>query len=1223
MESFGTELKETPYPLIASLGSRELQGKVLPQVRAVNEEFVPKLHFASLPREHRFPGKKELREKHGTFPNQTQRDFDGYRTQGILKARWLKKHHELLPAVVLLFDEFDPRWSPQDWQARESALREEIEQLKRTVSARECRVVLVLMQQVDDAGVAPMNTTEERLVNLRRKLETDAKGIVLLRSRDLVRGSSVLAKFESTVRNMALEYYKAQSKRVKRYKKALAKTAGYQALHARLSFKIAHYYEFRRYTTKVLQHYEASYRAIIALPLNESERTDGISYSQVMAMAEFANFKLCYHLIFSSSNIKGAVDQLHRHMGVYARAIVVADRAYEHWEWVSRQYHVFAQLLAEATSIRGSLPSTGMESDVYKEPYLYFATAAKYAMFRRKAAAKLGLTAATIVPTATINGEVLSERDFVVVPSVFIGGDPVVSEANSASQDPSLSALVKYRHAMERNVPHAKRSILLLEHALQHLTMYVADHSTPRGRLKSRLLVHLGTERLASGEYERSRAELQKAKATFSLENCWAQTAQILKQLLICTFRQGDTAAYLDYSLQLLSPVVEEFVSHKERGRIQDSFLTAWRNPGALGEPFTEKSSLGNGHELALDRSRPVFALTAQFDRASACVKEDVTLELGLQSHFPLPIVLSKIELVFNDERYRTVIYHKADAELVHIDGSIFMSLEFTNKTVKEILVPLHVLDGRQMLSFQEVRFYLGVGEERVMMNGVGTANSDVKPEEEFLIFSLLVAQAPVEQRETPQPYLINGRVPAMGNGSASPSFSRRKSMFSLVEGPRAGPADVNVSEPIQEDGTAHLRGTSLMVLQPRAKATLTMLSRKPLLTGDLRELAFQLASNEDTLENVTFRIACDPPPASLAPGDAFFFALQSGVLTPLPLDASMQPTDTLLLPNKEPQSAETLRVIVRSTRATLVTLIVSVAYTTKAGVAVGFDERFEIVCQDPFAIHGGLINDFLSGGGAPGAAQMQKGTYGCVGNPVNFQGNITCTSVEPLNVLALEFEPSTTSMAEELAVSGFGPVSPAQIDERPNGTSAKDVCATSNEGDSRCFCLRLVPKVASNFVTLGRVKVVWRRVSSTIASPGDGPRNDIVSTWLEMPVVSFVDAPLAISVETPLFGVEGVIAYMDVRVKNTEAVFHSLRVKPVDTDGSFFISGRTNATEDLLPYDERVFRMGLVPTKTGYLRLPRLEIVSLTYNLPFTNPDERQELFVLPRECPDWELAS
>ncbi|KAL3668419.1 hypothetical protein V7S43_006507 [Phytophthora oleae] len=1211
MESFGTELKETPYPLIAALGVRELQAKVLPLVRAANEEFVPKLHFASLPREHRFPVKKELREKHGTFPNQTQRDFEGYRTQGVLKARWLKKHHELLPAVVLLFDEFDPRWSPQDWQQRETTLREEVEKLKRTLSARECRVMLILMQQVDDAGVAPMNTTEERLGNLRRKLETDAKGLVLLRSRDLVRGSAVLGKLESSVRNMALEYYKAQSKRVKRYKKALAKTPGYQALHARLSFKIAHYYEFRRYTTKVLQHYEASYRAIIALPLNENESVDCIAYTQVMTMAEFVNFKLCYHLIFSSNNIKGAVDQLQRHMGVYSRAIIVANRAYEHWEWVSRQYHVFAQLLAEATSIRGSLPSTGLDSDVYKEPYLYYSIAAKYAMFRRKAAAKLGLTAAANIPTATPNGETLSERDFVVVPSVFVGGDPVVSEANAASQDPSVAALLKYRHAMERTVPHAKRSIVLLEHAIQHLTMYVADRNTSRSRMKSRLLVHLGTERLASGEYDRSRAELQKAKATFAIENCWAQTAQILKQLLICTFRQGDTAAYVDYSLQLLSPVVEESVSPKERGRIQNAFLTAWRNPTALGAPFTENSALGAGYELALDRSRPVFALTAQFDRASACVKEDVTLVLGLRSHFPLPLVVSKIEFVFNDERYCTVIYHQADVDsgsLTLVDGKLFASLEFTHKVVKELQLPLHVLDGRQMLSIQEVRFYLS-GDDTSKVNGVDA--DGVQSEEEFLIFSLLVERASIEQREMPQPYLINGRVPAMGNGSASPSFSRRKSMFSLVEGPR--PGHIDTTEPIQEDGTAHLRGSSLMILQPRAKATLSMLSREPLLTGDFRELEFKLSSNEDTLENVTFRVVCEPPPTSGAPDDVFFFTEQGRALIPVAMDSNLQPRDLISLPNKGPASDETFRVIVRSTRATPVTLVVSIAYTTKAGVAVGFDERFDLVCHNPFSIQGGLIHDFLSGGGVPGAAQMPKGSYGCVGNSVSFQGSVTCTSGEPLHVLALEFESREANMVEDLAVSGFGAVS-------TDSSHSEDVCFTFNDGDSRCFCLRLMPKMASPFVTLGRVKVLWRRESSTIAKDSDGSRNDVVSTWLEIPMVSFVDAPLTFSVETPPFGVEGVVVYMDVRVRNNEAVFHSLRVKPVDAEGAFFISGRTNATEDLLPYDEQVFRLGLVPTKTGYLRLPRLEIVSLTYNLPFTSPDERQELFVLPRECPEWE---
>lgn len=135
MESYGAELKETPYPLVAALGARELQARVLPLVRSLNEEFVPKLRFLTLPRDHRFPAKKELREKqHGPFPNQTQRDLDGYRVGGVLKARWLRKHHELLPAVALLFHEFDPRWSQKDWLTHESSLRDDLEQLRRELS---------------------------------------------------------------------------------------------------------------------------------------------------------------------------------------------------------------------------------------------------------------------------------------------------------------------------------------------------------------------------------------------------------------------------------------------------------------------------------------------------------------------------------------------------------------------------------------------------------------------------------------------------------------------------------------------------------------------------------------------------------------------------------------------------------------------------------------------------------------------------------------------------------------------------------------------------------------------------------------------------------------------------------------------------------------------------------------------------------------------------------
>ncbi|TMW57297.1 hypothetical protein Poli38472_003222 [Pythium oligandrum] len=1184
MESYGSELKETPYPLIAALGARELQAKVLPHVRTINEEFVPKLHFTSLPIEHRFPVKKEVREKHGTFPNQTQRDFEGYRVQGILKARWLKKHHELVPAVVLLFHEFDPRWSLKDWSTQESTMKEEMDQLKRGLSGRECRVVLLLLQQVEDGGATPANVTDERLASLRRRLETDSKAILLLRSRDLTRGSPVLTKLESSVRNYALEYYKAQSKRVKRYKKALNKTT-HLPLHVRHSFKIAHYYEFRRYTTKVLQHYEAAYRAVMALPLNDAE----IGFFQVKTMAELINFKLCYHLIFSSNNIKAAVDQLHRHMRVYGRAMGPVERSFEHWEWVSRQYHVFAQLLSEAVSIRGTLPSTGLDSDAYKEPYLYYSIAAKYATYRRKAAAKLGLvdpaaSDVSAVPSTDMQG------DFVVVPSIFLGADPVVSEATMP--EPSYGAFVKYRYSMERTVPHARKTIHLLEQAMQHLSLCVADQKVPRNRLKNRLLLQLGMERLATNDLERARAELQKAKLAFGTENWWSQSTQILKQLLICTFRQGDKAAYIDFSLQLLSPILAEYLSVPERLRIQESFELAWKEPARLGEPFTGETL--PGHSIPLDHSRPLFDVHAHFDRVYACVREEINLHLQVECHFAGPIQMHQLELLFSDDRYNITVRHRDGVDgIVHdaSDGHWYASLVFDPVAHKSFRLSFPVREGREILRYHETHFHF--------------SRATAEPGNS-LVFVLPFDGKTVRRSPNPKPYLIEGRVPVMGKGPGSPSFARRKSMFSVAE--RGRSQESETGDLIEEDGSPETRSTALAILQPRAKAQLTLVTKHALLTGDYRVISFLLKAKEDTLKNPTFRVTSEPASASNAANDAVFFMEAEGTqgsLVPVPLDANFQPLERTAMREMEPHSETSFSVIVRSLRGMPLRLAVHVTYATKSGVQVSLEERYELQCQDPFRLSSGFVHDFPNGGADPNL----KESHAIVGKSVNLHGNLHCEAIEPVRILSLTYEPTddTTVTTHGVIAAGFGTF------------NTEDESQVLKEFDRQSFYLRLLPSQAAPFVALGRVKLQWRRLSSVVPTNQDHC-NDVVTTWLEIPSVAFVDAPLTIKLETPSFGVESTLLTMELRVRNNEGVIHSVRIKPIDENGDFLIAGRTNIVEDLLPQEDHLFRIGLIPTKAGYLRLPQLEITSVTYNMPFANSNERRELFVFPRESPVWK---
>lgn len=1031
-------------------------------------------------------------------------------------------------------------------------------------------------------GVTPVSVADERLASLRKRLETDSKGLILVRSRDITRGSSLIAKLESSIRNYALEYYKAQAKRVKRYKKVLNKSAAHQILFVRHCFKIAHYYEFRRYTTKVLQHYEAAYRAVVALPLNEpsDKNNDVVGYTQVKTMAEFINFKLCYHLIFSANNVRGAVEQLQRHVNAYAVAVGPPERAYDHWEWLSRQYHVFGQLLAEAVSIRGSLTAPGLDSDIYKEPYLYLSIAAKYATYRRKAAAKLGLTSSTY-SKAALNGEILTEKDFIVVPSVFVGGDPVVAEANSPSQEPTVEALVKYRHALERSVPHAKRTLHLLEQSIQHLSIYIADQKTPRSRLKSRLLVQLGTERLAAGEYERARAELQKAKMIFTVERWWAQVSQILKQLLICTFRQGDTAAYIDYSLQLLSPAMEDFVPVNERVRIQESMILAWRDPSRLGSPFTSTSALGDGHEVSLDQCRALFTASARFDSVFACVKENTNLEILLESFFPSSVTISKLELKFTDDRYNCAVLHDTSCEAGLLnkseDGRLTSLLEFGYRSPVKLTIPLRILEGKEVLRFQEAKFYLS--------NQLQSAK-DSAPEEEYLIFNLLVDQPVPLARDPSHPFFSEGRVPAMGNGSASPSFARRKSMFSLSELSKTS-SELNAVGLEDNDGGEDevlARGPAVVILQPRPKAKLSMVTQGPLIAGDFRMLEFKLSANDDVLENVSFRVRCEPPPVSSAPDDAFFFSQQEpgGSITPLYVDSSLQPRDWMPLASLEQFGEQRLRVIVRSSRAITTRVIVSVAYATWSGVGVSLEEVYEVPCAHPFVVEGGFIHDFPKGGlhetASIGGVPRNKDSFAYIGKMVTLQGALVGACPEALKVLSMEFEPIERNLVDELVPSGFGVVS----SEDPASGAAITREAVFRAGDSRSFSLRLLPRLQAPFAMLGRVKVTWRRISSVITSAPDGPRNDIVTTLLDLPTVSFVESPLTFEIHTPPFGVEGMLVPLDLHVKNNENSFHSLRIKPVDETGDFFIAGRTNAIEELLPFDEQVVRIGLIPTKTG-----------------------------------------
>ncbi|KAF0694947.1 Aste57867_14202 [Aphanomyces stellatus] len=744
MEAYPVELKEAPCPLVAALGPKEIQARILPVLRSINEEFAPKLHLTSLSYEHRF-----------AFPTKKDKPATTPPPRGILKARWLKKHHEILPSVLLLFYAFEPRLATRDWAIQETVIRDEVEDLRRSLSGRECKILLVLVQLLDDGPSAASASSssssmmvnhansDDRLLSLRKRAELDAKSVWLLK--DVARTNSQLIKLELAIRTNAIEYYKAQAKRVKRTKKP------HRALAVRHSFKIAHYYEFRKYTSKMLVHYEAAYKALLAMPPT--------SDMQIKHVAEYIHFKLVYHAIFSNHNLKAAVDQLQRHMTAFARS--TTGYPYLHWAWVSRQYHVFGQLVLASQSM-GVTSYGGLESDLYKEAYLYFSAAAKYATWRRKAAGGAQLKFDPMAPPPP------------PPPAILFVGEVDLEHAS----------------AVEKTVPHAVLAIELLGQAIAQVQV----HLNHRYRLKHRLMLRLGMEHVANGEYAIARAELEKAKTAYIQERWYAQVSQVLRQLLACVEQQQDATAFLDYSLQLLSPKLDMFVH--DRVAIQERLFRSFHDDARQTPP----------PELALDALKNVLSVYVDFKQPKAYVRESIDVTVTVESFLPSPITLHALALVFSPDGYNQVLEHDT------------ANLTLLPHTPQDYVVRLTLQASPGKLQCQQVRFLFRNNDG---VQWMWTASS-------FTPMPLLLRRNSLLQE-------MEGVIPGMGQGAGSPSFQRRPTSNSLDY------EDVDLVEP------SYL-GSQLLVVQPRARATVDLLCSQ-VLVGDLTPLRFVLSAHQDTIE--------------------------------------------------------------------------------------------------------------------------------------------------------------------------------------------------------------------------------------------------------------------------------------------------------------------------------------------------------------------------------------
>lgn len=288
------------------------------------------------------------------------------------------KHRTRVPAVVAaLFSREHVYGDPAQWLQ----VCTNLDNLKTVIRGRNIKLVVVVVQstQTDDVN-------EDRLVTFRKRAEVETKCFFIFVRQDASELNRSLKRLGSIFGELSNTYYREEGRKIKiRIEK---KNFNSIELNVRYNFKVAVYAEFRRDWVEALKFYESAYAALHEIINTPAEFLPIQRLVEIKVVAEQLHFKVSTLLMHGGKGVE-AIKWFRQHMAWYMQLIGPHNTAFLHWEWVSRQCIVFAELL-QASSLGTSIlqpPTSGIPGSVVTEleqqPAYYYQLAAHYMRKRR------------------------------------------------------------------------------------------------------------------------------------------------------------------------------------------------------------------------------------------------------------------------------------------------------------------------------------------------------------------------------------------------------------------------------------------------------------------------------------------------------------------------------------------------------------------------------------------------------------------------------------------------------------------------------------------------------------------------------------------------------------------------------------------------------------------------------------------------------------------------
>ncbi|XP_028400587.1 trafficking protein particle complex subunit 11-like [Dendronephthya gigantea] len=586
------------------------------------------LAFTLVPYDHQFPKCKAKRT-----------NYDWYLPKGILKAKWMHKHLNVIPAAVIFF--FDLEWDNLKWKEKQAECSAKVTQIRNNLQGRNTRVAVVLIQK--NAPIPPGEDTQvsERVAALCSACDLSAKSLFVLPFTDhMVNLNGYTTRLESAFHELAQNYYQGEAKKVKSHKEFLNKSL-HQQFFVRHQFKIAFFSEIRQDSHSALKHYKQAYSLLTEIKQNE------MNILEIKIVAGFINYKIC-HLSFRLSAPLDAISQFRRHVDFFKEKAGNPELAFEHLAWLSKQFSVFGDLFDEAIK-------NGLTAIQTQHPGFYYQQAANHSVIRRQLSEGL----CHHIPPDTVSFDPLEKTGNLE----YFGQRPwrQLHQGDKPPDQTKENAGILALQAQETMVDHCWIIIPLLSNAVSQFKKYKSP------RMKRFLMVQMGEEYYHARDYTKALALLGLVTSDYRKEKWWSLLTAVLSTSLRCAYLLANIQEYLTICIELMGQYALHYSD--ERTRIQMNLIRVISGDSPDHEPGCDVEAIEEAkeHWKALMKQGPhliniqmsniasFVECKAIFNSQSVSADCYVALDIYLRTTSPFPIRFNSLSVLFNNQNYNSL----------------------------------------------------------------------------------------------------------------------------------------------------------------------------------------------------------------------------------------------------------------------------------------------------------------------------------------------------------------------------------------------------------------------------------------------------------------------------------------------------------------------------------------------------------------------------------------